>query len=263
MQSSFTHLAACAVLVLGTAGAAQAQSSISFGPRLGLNLSTISQSGTPDGTFSQDTKSIVGVQVGVTANIGITDNFSFQPSVLYSQKGAEFNGSQTDTSNPPYKTSVSATAKVKVNYLELPLNFVYTLGGEEGFQLFAGPYLGVGVGGGGSFSGKLESDDPAIIAFGLVNTYPGSLTLEFADKQNDNANAGNNPGSLNFTYTVRRFDAGLNAGVGYRMGPFQAQLGYGLGLVNIVPNDTDGNDTGSKGHNRVFQLSANYFFGGK
>ena len=47
------------------------------------------------------------------------------------------------------------------------------------------------------------------------------------------------------------------------MGPFQAQLGYGLGLINSVPKDSDGNDTGSKSYHRVLQLSANYFLGGK
>ena len=262
MKNLFTVL----LLTTGLAGAAttaQAQASISFGPRLGLNVSTISESGTPSG-FNQQTKSIVGLQVGGTLNVGISENFSFQPSLLYTQKGAEFTGSDTDDTNRPYVTSFTATATPKLNYLELPLNFVYTLGGQEGFQLFAGPYVAVGVGGSGSFKVDIKSDDPDVIAFGAVGSYPGTLKVEFADQQNDNSNNnGNNPGALTATVTARRFDAGLNAGIGYRVGPFQAQLGYGLGLVNFVPKDSDGNDTGSKSYHRSFQLSANYFFGGK
>ena len=61
--------------------------------------------------------------------------------------------------------------------------------------------------------------------------------------------------------TFRHLDAGLNGGVGYRVGAFPAQLGYGLGLVNFVPNDNNGQDTGSKGHNRRFQLATICFFG--
>ena len=138
---------------------------------------------------------------------------------------------------------------------------MYTVGGTEGFQLFAGPYVAAGVGGSGSFKVNIKSDDPDVVALGAVGSYPGILKVEFADKRNDNAN--NNSNSLNATVTVRRFDAGLNAGVGYRVGPFQAQLGYGLGLVNFLPKDSNGNDTGSKSYHRVFQLSANYFLGGK
>ena len=140
---------------------------------------------------------------------------------------------------------------------------MYTVGGTEGFQLFAGPYVAAGVGGSGSFKVNIKSDDLDVVALGAVGSYPGILKVEFADKQNANANNNNNPNSLNATVTVRRFDTGLNADVGYRVGPFQEQLGYGLGLVNFVLKDSNGNNMGSKSYHRVFQLSANYFLGGK
>lgn len=44
---------------------------------------------------------------------------------------------------------------------------------------------------------------------------------------------------------------------------FAPRLGYGLGLVNFVPTDSDGTDTGSKSYHRVLQFSTNYFLGGK
>ena len=62
---------------------------------------------------------------------------------------------------------------------------------------------------------------------------------------------------------VRRYDAGLNLGMGYRQGPVQPQLGYGIGLGNLVPLNSDDSDSGKKAQNRVLQLSANYFFSGK
>ncbi|MBF9221996.1 outer membrane beta-barrel protein [Hymenobacter ruricola] len=264
MKNFFSALFLTAGLA-GAAGTAQAQSSVEFGPRLGLNVSTVKESGAPDSGFNEQIKSITGVQVGATLNVGINENFSFQPSLIYSSKGAEYTGS-TDFpgSNPSYHTAINVSATPKVGYLELPLNFVYTFGGHDGFQVFAGPYAALGVSGSGSASAKIDTNDPDLLALGVTGSIPIKLKVEFGDKQNDNAN--NNPGTSGTptaTLTVRSFDAGLNAGVGYRFGPFQAQLGYGLGLVNFAPNDPDGNDTGAKSYNRVVQLSANYFFGGK
>jgi len=260
MTNLFTALFLTAGLA-ATATTAQAQTGISFGPRLGLNVTTAANSGTPSG-FNEETKSIVGVQVGGTVNIGLGAHLAFQPSLLFTQKGMESKAADTDRTDPPYETTITASATTKFNYLELPLNFVYTIGDTDGFQFFAGPYVAAGIGGSGSYKVSLNSTDPNLSLFN--GSYPGSLTVEFADKQNDNANLGNTSStSPTITVTAKRFDAGLNAGVGYRVGPFQAQLGYGLGLVNFVPNDSDGNDTGSKSYHRGFQLAANYFFGGK
>ena len=255
------------LLTAGFAGAAttaQAQSSIEFGPRLGLNISTVKESGAPTAGVEQQINAIAGLQVGLTLNAAINDNFSFQPSLLFSQKGAEFVGSSTvPGSSTAYKTDVKFTLKPQFGYLELPLNFVYTFGGQQGFQVFAGPYAALGVSGGGSAKGEIITNDPVLLALGATGTFPATLKVEFGDKQNDNSNSSTTSGTLTATVTARRFDAGLNGGVGYRVGPFQAQLGYGLGLVNFVPKDTNGNDTGSKGYHRMWQLSANYFFGSK
>ena len=122
----------------------------------------------------------------------------------------------------------------------------------------------MGVGGSGSYNVAFTSTDPSLTFFN--GNYPGTLNVEYGTRQNDNAAVQNNPNPTSappLVLTFRRLDAGLNGGVGYRVGPFQAQLGYGLGLVNFVPNDTNGQDTGSKGYNRSFQLAANYFFGSK
>ena len=248
-------------LLLLAASASQAQTSISFGPRLGANLTTFSYSGTSTGLDA--TNHQVGVQVGGTLNLSF-GKVAFQPSLLFSQKGAELKGSEQET-NGSITTKVNATLKPRLNYLELPLNVVYTTGGDHGFQVFAGPYLAVGVGGGGSYKVALDSNDPDIAQLIPNGEYPGSLHVDYSDRQNDNSSAGsgNSFGAPAITFTARRFDAGLNAGVGYRVGPVQAQLGYGLGLVNFVPNDSDGADTGSKAYHRGFQLAATYFFATK
>jgi hypothetical protein len=250
---------ALAASLLLVASASQAQTTISFGPRLGANLTTFSYSGTASG-FG-DTSYKLGVQVGGTLNVSF-GKLAFQPSLLFSQKGATLKGSEQETSGGT-TTTLSATLKPRLNYLEVPLNVVYTAGGDHGFQVFAGPYLALGVGGGGSYKVTIDSNDPL---YALYNgEYPGSLSVEYGDRQNDNSSAGSGGtfGTPTVTFTARRFDAGLNAGVGYRVGPVQAQLGYGLGLVNFVPKDSDGTDTGSKAYHRGFQLAATYFFAAK
>lgn len=253
-----TTLAATGALTLA-ALAGHAQTTISFGPRLGANLSTFSYSGTSTGL--ENTSSRVGVQVGGTLNVGF-GNFAFQPSLLFTQKGAKLTAAQTDNTGG-YTTSANVEIKPRLHYLELPLNMVYTSEGDHGFQLFAGPYVALGVGGGGDYRVSLTSTDPQYSPF--AGSYPGSLTVEYGDRQNDNSSAtgGTGLGAPTLTLTARRFDAGLNGGIGYRVGPVQAQLGYSLGLVNFVPNDPDGADTGSKAYHRGFQLAATYFLPGK
>lgn len=238
--------------------ASQAQATVSFGPRLGANLNTFSYSGVSTGL--DDTGSRFGVQVGGTLNVSF-GKVAFQPSLLFTQKGAELKASDTDLSGG-YRTTANIVATPRLHYLELPLNVVYTADGDHGFQLFAGPYVALGVGGGGSYKIDLSSTDPSVAPF--AGSYPGSLSVEYGNRQNDNSSAssGGSGSSLSaptLTLTARRFDAGLNAGVGYRVGPVQAQLGYGLGLVNFVPNDSNGEDTGSKAYHRGFQLAATYF----
>jgi hypothetical protein len=265
MKNLFTAL----VLTAATATTVQAQTTVSFGPRLGLNVSTFSYKyGNIPAGLSNEASATTGVQVGGTLNLGF-GKFAFQPSVLFSQKGAELKFSAVDRTTVPYTTTVTYTAKPKLNYLEVPLNFVYTSGTDQGFQLFAGPYVAFGIGGDGSSKLEITSDDPSVLISGAVNSFPIGLEIEYGSRQNANGqlddalNNGLLTGSPKVIATFRRFDAGLNAGVGYRVGPFQAQVGYGLGLVNLTPTDPDGNDTDGKIYNRGFQVTANYFFGGK
>ena len=58
----------------------------------------------------------------------------------------------------------------------------------------------------------------------------------------------------------RNIDAGFNMGVGYKVGGIQAQLGYGLGLSNLIPNDANDKKPEITVRNRGFQLALSYFF---
>lgn len=235
-------------LLLGGAVAAQAQ--VTIGPRVGINASTISFD--LDGGDSPDAKYIVGPQVGVSLNAQF-GNLSLQPSILFSSKGAKFNESSDDTyvmNGDTYRQQVDQKATMRLNYIEVPVNLVFNTNGEEGgFQVFAGPYLGVGIQG----KYKTEGSYSLTVNGQEEESFSGSdeEDIKFVGKGTDGD-------KLEF----RRLDVGFNAGVGYKAGPFQAQLGYGLGLGNLLPKYED-SDSDGKLHNRGVQLSVSYFFGVK
>ena len=141
------------------------------------------------------------------------------------------------------KTEISTINRY--NWLELPVNVIYT---RHGFQIFAGPYVALGVGGRQHGTGK--------------NTYPVGI-LGFQEYDFD--------GKIRYGSDTenRRLDAGINFGLGYRKGPLQVQLGYGLGLRNLHQNPVEGiiseipyfhNFNTDRAYNRVAQLTGTYFF---
>ncbi|TGE22093.1 PorT family protein [Hymenobacter aquaticus] len=231
MKKNLQHGLLAAALVV--AGATSAQAQVTFGPRVGLNVSKVSLDYKDNSADDVDPKFILGPQVGLTLNAQF-GNLSIQPSVLFSQKGYKAEQSETFAG-----TTETFKYTQRMSYAEIPVNFVYTTGGTEGFQIFAGPYAAFGIGG----KAKLEYSDG-------TNSDSEEVDIKFESKN----------GNGNNVY-VRGLDFGLNAGVGYKAGPIQAQLGYGLGLSNLIPNSSDDKEPEDKEKNRVIHLSLSYFFG--
>ena len=98
---------------------------VRLGVTAGLNASK-----TVGSEDDESTDFKAGFQAGVVADFGITENFSIIPELLFSQRGAKYEG-------------ISAT----LNYLQLPINAAYKFDVGYGSKLFifAGPYLGYGI----------------------------------------------------------------------------------------------------------------------
>lgn len=114
----------------------------------------------------------------------------------------------------------SRRAATTLNYLELPVNLMARFGGENLKLLaFAGPYVACGIGGSTRETGS-----------GIDDKLP-----------------------VRFNYDVKRFDYGLQGGVGIQSGYAQLQFFYQQGLPNIsgLYNDS---------RNRVFGVSFAYLF---
>jgi len=109
-------------ILAAVAGNAQ----VKFGPKVGLNFSTMSMDGA-------DEKMRTGYQIGMVFQGDIAPNVFVQPSILFSSKGSKYDN--TDT-------------KVVANYIDVPVNFGYRINlGGANLNLLAGPYLAYGVGG--------------------------------------------------------------------------------------------------------------------
>lgn len=109
-------------ILAAVAGNAQ----VKFGPKVGLNFSTMSMDGA-------DEKMRTGYQIGMVFQGDIAPNVFIQPSILFSSKGSKYDGGDV---------------KVVANYIEVPVNFGYRINlGGANLNLLAGPYLAYGVGG--------------------------------------------------------------------------------------------------------------------
>ncbi len=198
---------------------------MSFGILGGINFQNLNG----DDMFGDklDYDILMGFHLGVNVQIPIVPEFYFQPGLLFSTKGA--------------KTSftllgVEITNKIKLNYIELPLNFVYKgkLGNGYVFLGF-GPYLGYAV------SGKLITEG-------------GSLSNDTKIKFKNTVEVGD---SIDIYF--KALDVGANIFAGYEMsfGVF-LQLNTQFGLLKINPEYKAIPDDKSSVKNTGFGISIGY-----
>jgi hypothetical protein len=94
---------------------------VNFGAKAGVNFATIT--GDDVDSFSSRT----AFHLGFVAEIGITETFSFQPELLYSAQGSDYDEDGFE-------------GTVEVDYLNVPLMAKFYV--AEGFSLEAGPQVG-------------------------------------------------------------------------------------------------------------------------
>ena len=124
MKKLFTILTVVALATTTSFGQTQ------WGADLGLNFSNISGDDAADETSSR-----MGIRLGISADITLSDAVSLKTGALYSVKGVEI--IMTDGYDN-YNVSVS------YNYLEIPLNLSFNV--SDQFSLLVGPYIGYVVG---------------------------------------------------------------------------------------------------------------------
>lgn len=123
-------------LLVGIASAANAQE-VRLGVKAGANLANVS------GDDTKEAKNLVGLAAGVMADFSFSDLISFHPELLYSQKGAKFEGT-------------GITSQTRFSYLDLPLLLRVK---ADGLFFEAGPQVGFLLG---------QKSETTISGFGTI-----------------------------------------------------------------------------------------------
>jgi hypothetical protein len=195
-------------------GSVQAQTTFSLGPQIGLNITTATYSHNNASFYDFSTAPLPGLEAGLLATIGF-GHFLLQPALLYSQKGFILKGTLLPTTSPSSRP-IAAQVTSQLNYLTLPLNFVYTQKADgEGLRVFGGGYVGLLLG------GKRKVHDEYANTNSFARIYESESPIK----------PGNNSASVTDFY-AKRLDAGLQAGLGYQHRSALVQLTYSVGLTN-------------------------------
>ena len=201
------------LMILLTAFSLTAQTSIGISAGASFANVTIKS-----GFISASPKSKTGITFGIAIDAPLSSNFSFQPALNFIQKG--------------YKVKDQGSKEtVNFNYLEVPVNFVYSTQKNEGFFIGAGPSLAYGISGKDKFTADGMPEDDQKVKFGSG-----------ADE-------------------VKALEFGVNALAGYKVeGGFVISANYNLGLSKI--NNDDGSGDAGTIKNKYFSIKIGYFFGG-
>lgn len=217
--------------VVATAFSFSATSQSTFGFQVGGNLASVKYEDGSGKKTVNDPR--IGAIAGLVADVPM-GVLSFRPELNFIQKGFK-NTSNESVLGVDYNTE----KKLTLNYVELPLNFVYNLQAGTGKVFFGlGPNFGFGL------SGEAKSKFTA-----------GSTTTEETIDVKFDGEKSPTDGKRHY----KRFDVGGNVLAGYQsdMG-FTFNVGYTLGFSDIAPNDNSDNTL----KNRGLTLKLGYMFGG-
>ena len=219
------------VMVLSILGS-QAQQKIahigrtSLGLRGGVNFQNINGKDENGDDLKNDM--LTGFHIGINAEIPVAPDFYFQPGLLYTIKGAK---------NKEIFLGETFNGKLKINYLELPLNFLYKPMLGYGHMLLGfGPYVALGIGG----ISKNESSGSSI-----------SENIKFKNKVKIS-----DPDDVAY---LKPIDAGANFLAGYEFSnKISFQLNAQLGLLKINPDYESVTDDKTSAKNTGFGFSLGY-----
>lgn len=200
----------------------------SFGLRAGVNFQNINGKDEDGNKLENDM--LTGFNIGLNAEIPVGIDFYFQPGLLYTTKGAK---------SKDVILGETFNSKVKISYLELPLNFLYKpMLGKGHLLLGFGPYVALGL------SGKV--------------TYEGGGSNQSADVKFKNTVKLTDPDDV---FYLRPLDAGANMLAGYEFGnKVSFQLNTQLGLIKINPEYEGVSNDKTSAKNTGFGFSLGYRF---
>lgn len=177
-------------------------------PKVGVNIASM--------TNADDADARIGLNAGVAAEISIAPSFAVEPGVFYSMQG--------------FKNEVVVSSTMKNDYINIPVLAKYYV--FEGFNVFAGPQVGILV------NSKASGSDSGVSA--SVDMKKMYKTIDFS-------------AVLGIGYQTA---LGLNFSANYNLGLTNV---IGSGKVNIAGGEIDLDDFGES-KNNVIQVSVGWRF---
>ncbi len=201
-------------------------------------------------------KGKVGFHIGAFAEYPINEKLTFQPELLISTQGAEFENKYY-SENIAYRTEEIEhfTSKVNLTYLEVPIMFKYNV--VEKLNVEFGPQIGFLIG------AKNNLVYTSTVRYKNVNEVNSEI-VSYSLKGTKNEIISDEGEDLYFK-KMKSVDFGLNFGASYDITDnLFVQARYNLGLTNVnVLNMSDILGNGFKRgnvKNSVFQISVGYKF---
>ena len=211
---------------------------VKFGFKAGVTHATLSGYSSFSGDeFQMDYRT--SFYAGATVEMLFSETFSLQSGLSYVSKGGKgtFDITLDEFEDIGVDVNFSGSATLKLDYLELPLNALFTLpSGDGSIILGGGPYFSYGIKAGSAYDIEFNGENVDDIEGAEVEEEP----LRFGQ------------GGLS------SIDYGVNVTAGYRFwSGISINAGYSLGLKPIL-NDPD--DPETKVKNRHFSLGLAYSF---
>lgn len=228
------------IVLAWVAWAAMAQ--VQIGPKVGLNLSTLSNWGELE--EGEEKPLLAGFNAGLAANMMISEHFSVAPEVLFSQKGLKYRAQQTfvdATGTLDYTNTMAVT----LSYLEVPLLARVTFGNTFKGYVNIGPSVGYWLGGRYKAEGYMEGEP-----------FSEREKLKFVDQYSDN----NSEGEIQRD-EANRLELGAVVGGGLMVatsaGDVLLDLRYQRGLTSIQKLEESEDD---RLENNTLSVSVIYLF---
>lgn len=199
---------------------------IIFGAKAGVNFADI----TGDESDSFDGRT--SFHFGAVVEIPISEKFSFQPELLYSDQGSAYEDRYSETVDG-FTITETAKGDIKLGYLNVPLMAKYYV--AEGFSIEAGPQIG------------------------LLISAKNEYNYTYTEMHSEGTFTDSESGEDDIKDSVKSIDFGVNFGVGYKLDSglnFGAR--YNLGLSDANDDSDYLGDSSYK--NSVIQVFVGYFF---
>ena len=202
-----------------------------FGLKAGISMNSITgfdesfNSSSGSSMYSSETKGthLLGYTVGATFEKLYNDRIGLVTGLTYRNGGGIIHSEwseESNNSNYVYSMRGEENTKIKINYVEIPLQMkgVLKVKDQKIYGLFGG-YVGMALSGNYTYAGERTE---------TFNGETSNYSYESEPEKLDFSFGGNDFQSLNY---------GLIPGVGVEINKFQIEFTYNIGLSNLINDD--------------------------